>query len=329
MQQRPLGQSGIQASVVVFGAWAIGGLFWGGTDEQDSIEAIHAALDAGINCIDTAPVYGYGLSERLVGKAIEGRRDEIVLATKCGLRWDDANGEFHFNLGGKDDKDVYKYLHPDSIRYEVEQSLKRLNTDRIDLYQTHWQENVTAVEDTMAALIDLKQQGKIRAIGVSNCTAERMNQYEAVGPLDADQEKFSMIDRKIESDQLPHCREKNMAVLAYSPMGMGLLTGKVDPERELPKGDIRRTNPRFSKENRVRVIAMLNEMKPVAEQYGLTFAQLALAWTIRQPGVTHALAGARNAKQAAENAKAGEVILSDEDVIFMDQIIEKHRGNLV
>lgn len=325
MKRRALGQSGIEASVIVLGTWAIGGTWWGGSDEAASIDAIKAAIDNGVNCIDTAAVYGFGLSETLVGKAIEGRRDQVIIATKCGLRWDADIGIPFFELEGKS---VNRYLAPDSIRWEVEQSLTRLNIDCIDLYQTHWQEDSTPAEDTMAALLDLKNEGKIRAIGVSNCDANGMKRYTSVGPLDCDQEKFSMLDTEIKNDQLPYCQKNNIALLAYSPMAMGLLTGKLTPERELKEGDVRLVRPRFDKENRARVITMLDEFKPVAARYDLTIAQLVLAWTIAQPGITHVLAGARNADQALENIKAGNTEISESDLKAINQILEKHRANI-
>ncbi|MGH9352183.1 MAG: aldo/keto reductase, partial [Terriglobia bacterium] len=196
MQYRPLGQSGIQASVVGLGAWAIGGWMWGGSEEGKSIRAIQAALDAGINLVDTAPGYGLGLSEILVGKAIAGRRHQAVVATKCGLVWHVEKGQAYLKQAGKI---LHRYLGQESIRYEVEQSLRRLGTDYIDLYQTHWQDESTPIEDTMATLLDLKKQGKIRAIGVSNCTVEQVEEYRRTGPVDTVQEKYSMLDRAMEA----------------------------------------------------------------------------------------------------------------------------------
>jgi methylglyoxal reductase len=331
MHHRPLGQSQINASVVALGTWAIGGWMWGGTDEQDAIRAIHSALDVGINFIDTAPVYGFGLSEEIVGKAIAGRRDQVVLATKCGLVWDDAKGAFHFasdDFGIKESgsRRVHRYLAPESIREEIERSLRRLKTDHIDLYQTHWQDPTTPIADTMGALLDLKREGKIRAIGVCNATAAQMVEYAKIGPLDTDQEKFSMLDRQIESDQLPYCREHNIAMLAYSPLALGLLTGKIGSDREFGEGDLRIGKPRFSVENRRRVAAMLADFQPVADRHGLTPGQLCIAWTLAQPGLTHALVGARNPQQALENARAGAVELSAEDVRAIDAALAKHAG---
>ena len=318
---RPLGQSGIEASVVILGTWAIGGWMWGGTEEDESIKAIHASIDAGLNCIDTAPIYGFGESEEIVGKAIKGKRDNLVIATKCGMVWDRTEGDHFFDSDGKS---IYLCNNPDAVRNDVENSLRRLGIDTIDLLQTHWQETTTPIEDTMATLMDLKKEGKIRAIGVCNATSAQMKQYNAAGTLDTDQEKYSMIDRDIESDQLPYCRENNMAVLAYSPLALGLLTGKVTQDREFPEGDLRKDNPRFTPENRQTVNNMLKEFEPIQAQHQLTTAQLVIAWTIHQPGLTHALVGARNPHQAIENAKAASVQFDDAELETLNQIIRKH-----
>ena len=313
MRYRKLGRSGIEASAVALGAWAMGGWMWGGTDERESVRAVHAALDAGIDFIDTAPVYGFGLSEEIVGRAIADRRDDVVLATKCGLRWDTDKGTLkirdeHYNL------DIHEYLGPESIREECEASLRRLQTDRIDLYQVHWPDTTTPIADTMAELVKLRDEGKIRAIGVSNVSMQQLNEYRAHGQIDTDQEKYSMLDRGMEGEKLPYCRENDIAVIAYSPMAMGLLTGKVGPERQFPDNDVRSRQPRFSQDNRRRVAELLEQIRPLAEAHGISFAQLAVAWAIHQPGVTHALVGARNEKQAKENAAAGDVELSEDEL---------------
>jgi len=322
MKTRPLGPSGIDASVIAFGAWAIGGWMWGGTTKQESIDAIHTALDAGMNLLDTAPIYGFGLSETIVGEAIKDRRDDVVLATKCGMVCNTTNGDqkFRSDATGPNDQghlDVRIYLHPDSIKQEVEASLKRLQTDRIDLYQTHSQDSTTAIEDTMAALLELKREGKIRAIGASNASAEQLGRYASVGPLDADQENFSMLSQEARDEQLPYCREHNVAFLAYSPMARGLLAGNMGPERTFNDGDQRKGKPMFSQDNRARVTSMLEAMQPVAEKYELSIPQFVLAWTHHQPGVTHVLAGARSPQQAKENALAGAVDFEQADLDFV------------
>jgi methylglyoxal reductase len=334
MRMRPLGASQIEASVVGFGAWAIGGWMWGGTNESDAIRAIHAALDAGINLIDTAPIYGFGSSEEIVGKALAGRRDQAVIATKCGMVTGTKLGSPKFRstaLGSSEfgHLDVRIFNHPDSIRAEVELSLKRLQTDRIDLYQTHWQDSTTSIDDTMDALLSLKQAGKIRAIGVCNASVAQMDEYASRGPLDSDQEKYSMLDRKLEAEQLPYCREHHVAVLAYSPLAMGMLTGKIGPEREFGAGDIRGKQPRFSKENRTKVARMLGEMQPIAKRHKLSLAQLVIAWTASQPGLTHVLCGARTPEQASENAVAGSVELPAADLQAVNEIAARYSKEIV
>ena len=315
MRYRLLGQSGIEASVVAFGAFTVGGWRWGGADERDSIEAIRGALDVGINLIDTAPVYGLGRSEEIVGKAIQGRRDEVVLATKCGLVWHTDAGAHFFDEWGKP---IHRYLGAESIRYELEQSLRRLRTDVIDLYQTHWQDETTPIEETMAVLLDLKREGKIRAIGVSNATIEQMDEYRFIGPVDSDQEKYSMLDREMDLKQLPCCAGNNIAVLAFSPLAQGLLAGKVAVDREFPEDDFRSQELRFSVENRRKVLAFLEEVRPIADAHDATFAQLAIAWTLARPGLTHALVGARNPQQARENVAAADIVLGDGELATID-----------
>jgi aryl-alcohol dehydrogenase-like predicted oxidoreductase len=337
MRTRPLGQSGIEASVVTLGTWVMGGWMWGGADETEAVRAIHAAIDHGINALDTAPIYGFGRSEEVVGRALKGRRDKVVIATKCGMVCNTRQGELKFRstaLGPSPNGHIEVYIHngPESIRREVEGSLARLGTDRIDLYQTHWQEGGqggeggeggTPIEDTMGALMDLKKEGKIRAIGVCNATPEQMDRYRRVGPLDSDQEKYSMLDRKLEGGpeggQLGYCRKHGVAVLAYSPLALGLLTGKIGPGTEFPEGDQRRTHRRFTKENLTRIAALLDRLRPVAQGRGCTLGQLVIAWTLQRPGVTHALVGARNEKQAVENAAAGRIELTAEDVGTIDR----------
>ncbi len=292
---------------------------WGGTDEQDAIDAIQASIDSGITLIDTAPAYGMGRSEHIVRQAIADRRDQVVLATKCGLVWDTGKGTPFVMQNGHQ---INRYLGPESVKRECEQSLKRLGTDHIDLYQTHWQDSTTPIEETMSALLDLKREGKIRAIGVSNATISQLEEYRAIGPVDTDQEKYSMLDRDLEAADLPHLLRNNIAFLAYSPLANGLLSGKVTPHRQFPGDDLRRNNARFSDENRQWVANVLREFEPIAKEHAATIAQVVIAWTLEQPGVTHALVGARNRKQARENTVAGDLILSAEELKQIDQAIE-------
>lgn len=327
MQVRNLGPSGIPASTVGLGTFAIGGWFWGGTDEKKSIEAIHAALDAGVTLIDTAPIYGFGLAEQIVGKALKGRRDKAVLATKVGLRWDTDKGQFD---GYADEKgpsrtpakyEIHRWLAPESIRYEVEQSLRRLGTDVIDLYQTHWQESTTPIEVTMETLQALQREGKIRAIGVSNVNVEQLRCY---GTVASAQEKYSLLDRKIvKSGVLDFCQERKIAILSYFTMEQGLLTGAMQPGRTFNEGDTRRGNPRFSAEAITRVNRILADLRPYAEKYKATLAQVVIALTARQPGITHVLVGARDARQAREDALGGCLDLSPGDLREMQVIVDR------
>lgn len=343
MHTRPLGQSGIEASVVAIGTWVMGGWMWGGADEGDSIDAVHAAIDEGISLLDTAPIYGFGHSEIVVGRAIKDRRDKVVLATKCGMvinvpggrsvgRSTAAGPHEHGHL------EIKVYNHPESIRQEVELSLKRLQTDRIDLFQTHWQEEDTPIEDTMGELVRLKEEGKIRAIGVCNATPQIMDRYRSVGPLDSDQEQYSMIHRKMEGgsfqgetdlpDQMGYCRENNIAMLAYSPLVLGLLTGKFGPDKKFKDSDLRSKQKRFSLPNRQKVADLLDQFKPVADKHGCTMAQLVIAWTVSQPGMTHALVGARTPEQAKDNAGAGRITLDDEDLTLMNGLVRSDATEL-
>ena len=331
MKYRPLGKSGIQASVVGFGAWAIGGWMWGGTKKNDPEGAIHAAIDHGINLIDTAPMYGYGHSEELVGAALKGIRDKVVLATKCGMVWYKQEGDKFFDASetgeaeGEADKkyEVYINLRPAMIRYEIEESLRRLKTDRIDLYQTHWQDSTTKTEDTMAELLSLKQEGKIRAIGCSNATVEQMERYLSVGELDTDQEQYSMLQRQHEADNLLFCRDHELAFLAYSPMALGILSGKIGPKHVFGEGDVRRGNPWYQAENRSKVDALLDVIRSVAEANSITIAQTVIAWTLAQPGCSHALVGARNPEQAIANAKAGEIRLTEDELRRIRKVVNQ------
>ena len=341
MKTRPLGRSGIEASVVAFGAWVTGGWTWGGADESESIDAIHAFLDAGGNLIDTAPVYGFGRSEEVVGKAIADRRDKVVLATKCAMRWDLSDEQkqraFHKFTTRKADIDwsgeatdesfdVYIYAGADGIREEVERSLQRLQTDYIDLYQTHWQDDATPIAERMGALEDLKKEGKIRAIGVSNATPEQIDEYNRHGTVDTDQEKYSMLDRTLESTNLPKCAAEKIAFLAYSPLAKGLLTGKITPDRTYAEGDQRRSKDRFKPDNVRKVLAMLEPMRPIADTHNLSLTQLTMAWTLAQPGCSHVLCGARNAQQAVDNAGAGSVELSADELGTITEAVRSFAG---
>jgi methylglyoxal reductase len=325
MLKREIGKSGIQATAVGLGTWAIGGWMWGGTNEDASIAAIKAAIDEGITLIDTAPVYGMGVSEEIVGKAIAGCRDQIVLATKCGLVWHTQGGNHFFD---QQDKPVHRYLGKESVIYEVEQSLKRLGTDYFDLYLTHWQDPTTPIAETMEALQQLKKDGKIRAIGASNTSVDDLSAYIAAGQLDCLQEEYSMIKRDIEGTLLPRCIENGVSMLSYSSLALGLLSGKIGPDRAFDGDDLRKDNPRFSISNREKIAAMMAEIAPVCDLHNASMAQTIIAWTIQQPGITFSLCGARNPDQARENAAAGRIELSPRDLAYIDAAAAKHLTDL-
>ncbi|MEP0986320.1 aldo/keto reductase [Ekhidna sp.] len=322
MEKVQLGKSDVHISQIVFGAWAIGGQAWGGNDDKDAIEAIKKSHDLGITSIDTAPVYGFGHSESLVGKAInEIGRDKLEILTKFGFNWKTEKGEYQFPTsdGGK----TYAYAGRDGIMQEVEDSLKRLGTDYIDLYQIHRPDATTPIEETMEALKELQQQGKIRAIGMSNHTVEMMKRAGEVIDLASTQSPYSMVYRKIEKDIVPFCVEENVGILAYSPLQRGLLTGKITSDYEF-KGDDHRADNKFFKEpNRSRTNEFLEKIKPMAEERDVTLAQLVINWTVQRPGISAALVGARNEKQASENAKSLSFRLTDEELGKINSELEQ------
>jgi aryl-alcohol dehydrogenase-like predicted oxidoreductase len=316
MEIRPLGSSDVRVTPIIFGAWAIGGWMWGGNDDGDAIDAIKAGIDHGVTTIDTAAIYGMGHSEKLVGEAIKGLRDKVQIATKCGMRWDSDEGSDPWNTQDNAGKPVVvrKNSRPDSIAYECEQSLRRLGVDVIDLYQIHWPDVSTPVEDSMAAMVKLKDQGKIRAIGVSNYDVDWMRRAIEVAPLASNQPPYSLIQRKIEADMVPWAVEQKVGLIVYSPLERGLLTGKVTPDRQFNEGDHRAKHKYFTVENRRRVLAALEKIRPIADKHGASCTQLAINWTVQQPGITAALVGARNAEQAAHNAQAMKFKLTAEEL---------------
>jgi len=324
MQHRQLGNSEIQASVVAFGAWAIGGWKWGGADAKESISAIHNAIDAGINFIDTAAVYGFGLSEEIVGQAIgTQKRDSLIIATKCGLRWDIETPTLHAESEGRR---IFRTLDAASITVELEQSLKRLKTDYIDLYQTHWPDPETAPDAVMDALVEHKRAGKIRSIGFCNASTSDLTTAAKTGEFDVDQERYSLLDRERDADNLPICVQSNLSFLAYSPMAQGLLTDKLDPSRVYKEGDLRIGNPRFSKDNISTIASVLEPVKALANDRNVKIEQLILAWTLQQPGVSHVLVGVRSAEQANSNAVAGALVLSADELNIISKAADQWSG---
>ena len=324
MEKRALGKSGLLVSQIAFGAWAIGGWKWGGSDKKDSLRAIHACLDHGISSLDTAPIYGFGQSESVVGEAIKGNRDSYEILTKAGMRWEGKKGEYFFTTNDNSgiQREIYTYSGRDSLIAECEESLKRLGTDYIDLYQIHWPDNTTPIEEAMEAFRILMEQGKIRAAGVSNYSVEQMERASTVVDLSSNQVPYSMVRREIEQDVVPWCLDNNCGILAYSPLQRGLLTGKITPDYPFAPGDNRPETPHFRINNLIRINKFLEKISPLAQEKGATLSQLVIAWTLRQPGITVALVGARTEEQVTQNAGALEVQLSDDELDMIYQKLE-------
>jgi aryl-alcohol dehydrogenase-like predicted oxidoreductase len=317
MQTRKLGNSDLHITPVGYGAWAIGGsgwqFAWGSQDDNDSIAAIHRALELGVNWIDTAAVYGLGHSEQVVARALKtwpGPRPYVF--TKCGLRWD-ADGN------------VRKVLNADSIRREVEQSLRRLSVEVIDLYQIHWPPDPDSaeLEEGCSALASLQGQGKVRWIGVSNFTVQQLHRAQAVASITSTQPRYSLVHREVEDQVLPYCSREDIGVIVYSPMASGLLTGAMTRERaaKLSKDDWRRTHPDFTEPNLSRNLALVEHLHQVARRRNRSAGEVAIAWTLRNDAVTGAIVGARNARQAEGVMRAGELRLTDEDVSEIETFV--------
>jgi len=321
MKTRKLGWTDLNLSTIGLGTWAIGGgkwkFSWGPQDDRESISAIQRALELGINWIDTAAVYGLGHSEEIVARAIRGLKDKPVIATKCERVWD-KNG----NIFGR--------LKKESIRAEVEASLKRLKIEVIDLYQIHWPEPDEDIEeawDTMAGLI---KEGKIRYAGVSNFNLRQLKRAQAIHPVASFQPPYSMLERNIEKELLKYCSVNNIGVITYSPMQKGLLTGKFTRERvqNLPEDDHRRRDPRFQEPELSANLKLVKEIRPIAERNGRTVAQLAIAWVLRRREVTAAIVGARRPAQIEETVVAGDWEISKEDVAAIEALLEKYQKAL-
>lgn len=314
----------VEVSTIGLGTWAIGGGdWWGDSEDERSVLTIQTALDAGINLIDTAPGYGFGHSEKIVGEAIKGRRSEVILSTKCGLWWHDSRGSEFFQM---DNYNVNRSLDPETIKAEVELSLNRLQTDYIDIYFTHWQSVppcFTKIEETMNCLMSLKEQGVIRSIGASNVTKEHILEYLKYGELDVIQEKYSMLDRRIEGDLAPVCAEHNIAVMAYSPLEQGLLAGKITRDYVINPKEARAQIPWMEPKKRSLVLDMLDSWKELTQKYNCTISQLVLAWTIDQDAVSHVLCGARRPENIKETAAAHGIELSKQDINKMKRDILK------
>jgi aryl-alcohol dehydrogenase-like predicted oxidoreductase len=286
MEFTPISGTEFTASRIALGTWAVGGTMWGGSEEQDSIRTIHAALDGGINLIDTAPVYGFGRSEEIVGKALaqNGRREKVILATKVGIEW--RNGSLVRNTSRE------------RILREVEDSLRRLQTSYIDIYQVHWPDPLVPIEETAETMSRLFQEGKIRAVGVSNYSPQQMDRFRAVAPLHTDQPPYNLFERQIDRDVLPYLRENGISTLVYGPLCRGLLTGKMKADTQFTGDDLRKVDPKFQPprfEQYLRAVELLDQF--AQKNYGKRVIDLAIRWALDQPGVSVALWGARHPEQ--------------------------------
>ena len=306
MKTKRLGNSDLSITPIGFGAWAIGGsgweFGWGNQDDKASIAAIHRALELGVNWIDTAAVYGTGHSEEVVGSALKTWPEpRPYVFTKCGLRWD-KQGYVHNNLLAK------------SIRRECEDSLRRLDVDRIDLYQIHWP--TSDLEEGWTEMARLQEEGKVRWIGVSNFDANQLRRAEKIAPVTSLQPPYSLIRREIESDILPYCYSNGIGVIVYSPMASGLLTGAMTRERaaKLPDSDWRSRDLEFREPKLSQNLALVERLREVGEKYHRPPGQVAVAWVLRNPAVTAAIVGARNAEQVERNVGAAELQLTDQEV---------------
>ena len=321
-----LGNSQVKVTPLAFGAWAIGGWMWGGADDKEAIKAIHASLDMGITTIDTAPVYGFGKSEELVGQALEGiARDKYQILTKYGMNWRTDEGEYFFDSTDNSGKPlkIYKFSGGESVIRECEDSLRRLKTDYIDLYQIHWPDATTPISETMEAISKLLEQGKIRAAGVCNYNTSQIEEALKTVDLVSNQVPYSMVHRNIEKDVLPQAVSKGMSIIPYSPLQRGLLTGKIKRGHKFSEGDTREGNRYYRPENIDRINAFLETIKPIADSYGVTLAQLVINWTTRQPAMDCVLVGARDSKQVKENVGALSFKLKDSELDMIRQRLEE------
>lgn len=314
MRTRKLGNTDLNLTVIGLGTWAIGGSWqfgWGPQDEADSIRTILAAADAGINWIDTAPIYGCGQAEYVVGLALRQMGERPLIATKCGLLWNDK-------------REKINCLDPNSIIKECEDSLKRLGVDVIDLYQMHWPVPDEQVEGAWQAMSKLVQQGKVRYIGTSNFSVEQLRRVAAIHPPVSLQPPYSMLRRDIEADLIPHCAENQIGIVVYSPMQKGLLTGKFSAEhiKTLAPDDHRLKDPNFAGAAFEQNLEIIDALRPIAERNGKTLAQLAIAWVLRKEEITAAVVGARKQSQIEETAQAGDWVLGEEDIAETEMILK-------
>ena len=314
MERRRLGGTDLELSVIGLGTWVFGGR-WGGADDADSVAACHASLDAGVNWIDTADIYGQHRAERIVGKVLKDRRDDVLVATKCGVAW---TMEPSFR--------IWREASAAYITAAVDRNLMALGIDTIDLYQVHWPVKGVAAEETMGAMVDLKQAGKIRAIGVSNYDADDLGAAGAAGPLDSFQVGYHLMRRDIERAELPWCGSNDVGVLAYGPLAHGLLTGKMTASTTFAPDDWRSDSELFADDAFPERIAVADELARIADASGRSggVAELAVAWVLRRPEVTSAIIGARDAAQATANAQLAARPLDDDEAVAIEDVLARH-----
>ncbi|MCE5334233.1 MAG: aldo/keto reductase [Desulfobacteraceae bacterium] len=306
------GTTDLTVSRLALGTWVTGGWAWGGSDENEAKQAILKSFELGTNFIDTAPVYGFGKAEEIVGRALrEWGREQIVVATKCGLQWDPQ-------------KRIRRNSSPERIFEEADGSLKRLGIDRIDLYQIHWPDPEVPFEDSLSALLKLQQQGKIRYFGLSNFSRDQIEECLKTTQIHSMQPPYNLFEREAERDILPFCKEHGIATLAYGGLCRGLLTGKFTGKEQFPKGDLRRQDPKFKPDRFKKYVAAANEIKALAASYGRTTAQFALQWAVQQPGVTCVLSGARTVRHAEDNAGASGFEIARKDLQKIEEILARH-----
>jgi aryl-alcohol dehydrogenase-like predicted oxidoreductase len=325
MELRQLGNSTVKVTPLAFGAWAIGGWLWGGAAEKDALRAIRASYDLGITSIDTAPIYGFGKSEELVGQAMAGiPRDKYQILTKYGMNWETQEGEFYFDTFDNSDRPVkvYKYSGRKRIIQECENSLKRLKTDYIDLYQIHWPDATTPIAETMEAVKQLIKEGKVRAAGVCNYSAQQVEEALKTINLVSNQVPYSMVHREIEKEIVPQALKKGLGILPYSPLQRGVLTGKIKPDHQFNAGDTRPMSKYYKPENIRRINAMLDKLKPFADAHKATLSQLVINWTVQRPAMACVLVGARDENQVKDNARALDFKLSEDEMKKINKIAD-------
>lgn len=325
MEYRKLGNTSLELSAITYGSFAIGGTMWGGTEENEAQNAIKASIDLGVTTIDTAPFYGLGFSEELIGRTIKNMdRSKVQILTKFGMVWDGSNnGKGDFMWDQEDNGKIYplyKYASKENVIKETEESLKRLGTDYIDLLQLHWPDSTTPIDETMEALQKLIEDGKIRAAGVSNYNKDQMLEAQKTIKLASNQLPYSMLNRQIEKDIVPSAIENNIGLIAYSPLERGLLSGKYFKGEHLKSDDHR--NGYFGQFDPEKVKNFLNAIEPLAKDKKATLAQLVLRWTTLQPGITVVLAGARNSEQAITNAQSMDITITRDELLFINKELE-------